>query len=106
MVLKERERNTTVTLPIISRVKEVVSILRKEKITTLGVLCKGFQKNWAFEVDLDGYNISVGHRLQGEHRPVMERRSSRKGEKNYTRDFIGIFIGLLLELSVPFFFFF
>ena len=40
-------------------------------------------ENWAFEVDLDGYNISVGHRLQGEDRlALMERRrSSSKGKK-------------------------
>lgn len=44
MVLKERGIKT-VTLPIISKVKEVVNILRKEKNHFyLGVLCKGFQK--------------------------------------------------------------
>lgn len=45
MLLKERDRKTTVTLPIISNVKEVVHILRKEKNHLyLGILCKGFQK--------------------------------------------------------------
>ena len=37
-------------------------------------------ENWVFEVDLDGYNISVGHRLQGEHRlAVMERSAISLG---------------------------
>ena len=83
MLLKERERKTTVTLPIVSKVKEVVNILRKEKNHLyLGILCKGFQKI-GIEVDLDGYNISAGHRLQEEHRLALveRRRSSSKGKK-------------------------
>ena len=30
-----------------------------------------FPENWTFEVDFDGYNISVGHRQQGGHRVVL-----------------------------------
>lgn len=64
-------------------------------------------ENWAFEVDLDGYNISVGHRLQGEHRlAVMERRSSRKGEKNYTSDFYWNFYWTFIGTFCSIFFFF
>ena len=98
MLLKERERKTTVTLPIVSKVKEAVNILRKEKNHLyLGILCKGFQKI-GIEVDLDGYNISAGHRLQEEHRLVLmeRRRPSSKGKKNDKR----------ATLPLPIFFFF